>query len=151
MGVLGWGCMAHTLEELPIYSKLLEFWEVVSAMLKESAVRRNRRLYEQIEEANDSIESNLQEGFEQSSDAAFANFLVMAKGSLKEVRARTRRAHRKGLVEDHHLRRIEELGEPLAKMMGGFIKYLQASGFTDRGRHAVAPKPRRPSVATPKA
>jgi hypothetical protein len=25
-------------------------------------------------------------------------------------------------------------------MMGGFIKYLYASGFTDRGRHSVAPR-----------
>jgi hypothetical protein len=29
-------------------------------------------------------------------------------------------------------------------MMGGFIKYLNESGFTDRGRHGVAPKPLRP-------
>jgi four helix bundle protein len=86
----------------------------------------------------------MQEGFEQPSDAAFANFVVTAKGSLAEVRARTRRARRKGLVTDSHVGRIEELGEPLGKMMGGFIKYLQASGFTDRGRHAVAPRPPKP-------
>jgi four helix bundle protein len=137
--------MAKTLEELPLYSKVLEFWEAVSAMLKESGLCKNRRLFDQIDSANDSIESNMKEGFQQPSDAAFANFVVIAKGSLEEVVGRTRQGHRKQLVDDRHLQRIEELGEPLGKMMGGFVKYLQASGFTDRGRHGVAPKPRRPS------
>jgi four helix bundle protein len=138
--------MARTLDELPLYSKVLEFWEAVFAMLKESGVRRNRQLFDQIDSANDSIDSNMQEGFQQPSDAAFAHFVSIAKGSLEEVISRTRQARRKELVDDRHARRIEELGEPLGKMMGGFIKYLQSSGFTDRGRHKVAPKPRRPGI-----
>ena len=135
--------MAKTLDELPLYSKVLEFWEAVFAMLRDSSVRKNRQLFDQIDSANDSIDSNLQEGFQQPSDAAFAHFVGIAKGSLEEVIRRTRQARRKQLVDDRHLKRIEELGEPLGKMMGGFIKYLQSSGFTDRGRHQVAPKPRR--------
>lgn len=115
-------------------------------MLRDSGLRRNRSLYEQIDDANDSIDSNMQEGFQQPTDAAFANFLVTAKGSLEEVRARTRQAHCKRVIEDRHLTQVEALGEPLGKMMGGFIKYLQASGFTDRGRHGVAPKPRKPGI-----
>jgi len=137
--------MARTLEELPLYSKVQEFCEAVSAMLHESDIRKNRKLHDQIDDANDSIDSNLEEGFQQPSDAAFANFVVIAKGSLAEVRARTHRARRKRLVNDEQFARIEELGEPLGKMMGGFIKYLQASGFTDRGRHADAPRARRRS------
>lgn len=139
--------MANKLEDLPLYSKVLEFWEAVFAMLKESRLRRNRRLFDQIDSANDSIDSNMQEGFQQPSDAAFANFVVIAKGSLAEVIRRTRQARRKELVEERDVKRIEELGEPLGKMMGGFIKYLQSSGFTDRGRHGVAPKPRRDKQA----
>lgn len=141
---VGFG-MARTLEELPLYPKVLEFWEAVFAMLSDSRLRRNRRLYDQIDSANDSIEANMFEGFQQPSDAAFANFVTISKGSLEEVRDRTRQAFRKRLVDAHHLNRIEELGEPLATMMGGFIKYLQSSGFTDRGRHVSAPRPRRPT------
>jgi four helix bundle protein len=133
--------MARSIEELPLYSKILEFWDAVFAMLTQSRLRRNRKLYDQIDSANDSIEANMFEGFQQPSDAAFARFVSIAKGSLEEVRSRTRQAHRKRLVTDHQRNRVEELGEPLAKMMGGFIKYLQSSGFTDRGRHTVAPRP----------
>jgi hypothetical protein len=51
--------MAKTLEELPLYSKVLEFWEAVAAILRVSQVRRNRRLFDQIDSANDSIDAKL--------------------------------------------------------------------------------------------
>jgi len=136
--------MAKTLEELPLCSKVLEFWDAVSAILKHSQLRRNRKLFEQIDSANDSIDANMKEGFEQPSDASFANFVYTAKGSVEEVVGRVRQARRKDLVTDADLARVEELAVPLAKMMGGFIRYLRASGFTDRGRHSVAPSPRKP-------
>jgi four helix bundle protein len=136
--------MAKTLEELPLYSKVLEFWDAVAAILRNSQVRRNRKLFDQIDSANDSIDSNMKEGFEQPTDAAFAIFVNTAKGSLEEVLTRMRQARRKGLVSEPDLALVEELGQPLGKMMGGFIKYLRASGFTDRGRHSVAPSPPKP-------
>jgi four helix bundle protein len=133
--------MANRLEELPLYSKVLEFWDAVAAILRTSQVRTNRRLFDQIDSANDSIDSNMKEGFEQPTDAAFANFVNTAKGSLEEVVSRIRQAQKKGLVTDADLSRVEEFAIPLGKMMGGFIKYLRGSGFTDRGRHHVAPTP----------
>ena len=136
--------MAKTLEELPLYSKVLEFWDAVSAILKHSQLRRNRRLFDQIDSANDSIDANMKEGFEQPTDASFAKFVSTAKGSLEEVVVRMRQAHKKTLVTDTDVLRVQQLAEPLGKMMGGFIKYLRSSGFTDRGRHGVAPTPPKP-------
>lgn len=136
--------MAHKVEELPIYEEVQKFWAAVKQLLNTPALRRDRDLHEQIESANDSIDSNMKEGFEQPTDVAFSNFVFTAKGSTEEVIARTRQAHRKHLISDEQLAQVEQLGVPLGKMMGGFIKYLSASGFTDRGRHAVAPKPRKP-------
>jgi len=136
--------MAKRLEELPLYLKVVEFWEAVAAILRNSQVRRNRKLFDQIDSANDSIESNMKEGFEQPTDAAFAKFVNIAKGSVEEVMTRLNQARKKGLVTDADLAKIEESGVQLGKMMGGFIKYLRASGFTDRGRHHVAPSPPKP-------
>jgi four helix bundle protein len=135
--------MAKTLEELPLYDKVLEFWGAVSEILRTPKLRNDRALCDQIERANDSIDANMKEGFEQPSDAAFANFVFTAKGSAAEVIARLKQAHRKNYTDDEQLARVAALAEPLGKMMGGFIKYLAASGFTDRGRHSVAPTARR--------
>ena len=139
--------MAHTLEELPLYRKVLEFWYAVTEILKAPRLRNDRKLCEQIESANDSIDANMKEGFEQPTDAAFANFVFTSKGSTAEVIARMKEAHRKKHITDEQLAGIIALGEPLGKMMGGFIKYLAASGFTDRGRHSVAPTPPKPHKA----
>jgi four helix bundle protein len=136
--------MANTLEELPLYSEVLTFWHAVSAILKQSGLRRNRKLYEQIDSANDSVEANMKEGFEQPSDASFANFVYTSKGSVAEIVVRLREAHRKQLVTSEDLACIEQLAEPLGRMMGGFIKYLKKSGFTDRGHHRAAPSPPKP-------
>ena len=136
--------MANRFEELPLYEKVQEFWIAVTAILKRPALRKDFDLHGQIERANDSIDANMKEGFEQPTDASFANFVFTAKGSAAEVMARTKEAHGKGHISDEDLRRILELGEPLGKMMGGFIKYLAKSGFTDRGRHAIAPTPPKP-------
>ena len=135
--------MAHKLEELPIYEEVQTLWAAVNEMLQTPALRRNRKLHEQIERANDSIESNMKEGFEQPTDVAFSNYVFTAKGSTEELIAATKQAHRKRLITDDQLDRVVQLGVPLGKMMGGFIKYLTASGFTDRGRHGVAPTPPR--------
>ena len=139
--------MANKLEELPIYEEVQTFWAAVHEMLQTPALRRNRKLHEQIERAMDSIDSNMKEGFEQPTDVAFSNFVFTAKGSTEEIITATQQAHRKRLISDDQLARVVQLGVPLAKMMGGFIKYLAASGFTDRGRHSVAPTPPRPGNA----
>jgi four helix bundle protein len=96
--------MVKKLEELPVYSKAQELWRAVSAILKNPRLIRNQRLWRQIDDANDSITSNMEEGFEQPTDVAFANYLFTSKGSLKEVIARLRQAHSKGHITEDDLK-----------------------------------------------
>jgi four helix bundle protein len=138
--------MANTLEELPIYQKICQFWDAVTAILTTPALRRDRDLHNQIERAVNSVDANMKEGFEQPTDASFGNFVFIAKGSVAEVLTRARQAQKRGYIDDKQLATVVELGEPLGRMMGGFIKYLAESGFTDRGRHGVAPTRPRPTT-----
>jgi four helix bundle protein len=119
--------MAKRIEELPVYQHAVKFCDAISEILERPALRRNRKLWDQIAEANDSILANMKEGFEQSSDDAFANMLTYAKGSCAEVVARSFRAHRRQCLtaEEYAVRR--DMGEQLQRMLGGFIKYLRAA------------------------
>jgi hypothetical protein len=56
--------MAHKVEELPVFSYAQEFTVAVTAILKQSTLRRNSKAYEQIAEANESILANMDEGFD---------------------------------------------------------------------------------------
>jgi four helix bundle protein len=127
--------MAHHIEELPIYAKVVEFWSAVNALLDKPRVRNNRDLHGQISRANDSIPSNMVEGFEQGTDRAFANFLTHSKGSLAEVLARLKQAHFKKCITADELEPLLVAGDELGKMLGGFIKYLRRCGWGSRGSH----------------
>ncbi len=128
--------MAHKLEELPMYHKAEAFWSAVNAILETPRLRRDRKLHEQISDANDSITSNMEEGFEQGTDRAFAHFLTHSKASLAEVLRRLRQAHHKKLISKDELNPHLTAGEELGKMLGGFIKYLRRSDWNDRGSHS---------------
>jgi four helix bundle protein len=144
--------MAKRIEELPVYQHAVKFCDAISEILERPALRRNRKLWDQIAEANDSILANMKEGFEQSSDDAFANMLTYAKGSCAEVVARSFRAHRRQCLtaEEYAVRR--DMGEQLQRMLGGFIKYLRASGFKERGSYrSKHPNPRLQTPPKPSA
>ena len=129
--------MAHKIEELPIYSKVTAFWSAVNAILDRPKVRSDRDLHEQLSRANESVPSNMVEGFEQGTDRAFANFLTYSKGSLAEVLKRLKRAHFKRYITDDEMLSLLESGEELGKMLGGFIKYLRRCDWKDRGSHEI--------------
>ena len=127
--------MAHKLEELPLFPKMIAFCDAVDAILERPTWRRNRDLHDQIADANDSVTSNMYEGWEQPSDAAFAVYVYRSKASVAEVIGRLKRGLRRRLVSPEEIAVVEPMGEELGRMFGGFVKYLEASGFKDRGRY----------------
>ncbi|HTL46133.1 MAG TPA: four helix bundle protein [Vicinamibacterales bacterium] len=148
--------MAKKIEDLPVYQHALKFCDAVDAILQRPALRRNRRLWDQIAEANDSILSNMKEGFEQSSDDGFANMLTYSKGSCAEIVARLWRAHRRRCLTSEEYDAQRRMAEELQRMLGGFIKYLRATGFKDRGSYRAkhpapgpAPTPPAPNPVDP--
>jgi len=87
-------------------------------------------------DAADSITANMSEGFEQSTDAAFARYLYISKGSVAEVLTLLIASRRRRCISAEEFAPLRESGETLGRMLGGFIKYLERSGFKDRGRHS---------------
>ena len=113
--VLDGRSMANTLEELPIYQKVCEFWDAVTAILTTPALRRDRDLHNQIERAVNSVDANMKEGFEQPTDASFGNFVFIAKGSVAEVVTRARQAKKRGYIDDKQLATMSNSASPSGK------------------------------------
>ena len=132
--------MAKKIEEMPVFQKALEFCDAVTAILGRPGLCKDRKLWDQINDANDSITANMREGFEQSTDAAFAKYLYYSKGSVGEVLARLNRAHSKKYITNKERDPMIPIGEELGRMPGGFIRYLARSDFKDRGRHKLNPQ-----------
>jgi four helix bundle protein len=130
--------MAKRIEDLPIHSKVEEFWNAVNEILDRPAVCKDCDLHDQLSRANESIASNMVEGFEQGTDRAFAHYLTYSKGSVAEVLKRLRKAYYRRYITRQELDARIAQGEDLKKMLGGFIKYLEESDWKDRGRHHAA-------------
>lgn len=136
--------MAKKIEDLPIHSKIDEFWAAINAILDLPAVRKDFDLHNELSRANESVPSNMVEGFEQGSDRGFAHFLTYSKGSIAEIKKRLRKAYYKRYITREELDARLAQGEELAKMLGGFIKYLEQSDWKDRGYHREASKREHP-------
>jgi four helix bundle protein len=126
--------MAQRLEELPVYSKAHAFSVAVSAIASRPAFSRNRKLKDQIVDANASILANMAEGFEQSTDAGVAKYLYTAKGSVAEVVTRLKDAQRYGWITAEECADCAATGDEIGRMLGGWIKYLSRCDWKDRGR-----------------
>ena len=126
--------MAHKVEELPVFSLAQEFTVAVTAILDRSTLRRDSKLFEQIANATESILANMDEGFDQESDDAFAKYLYYSKGSVAEVMRRLPRAAIRGQVQRDEVAALVSKADQIGRELGGFIKYLRRSGFKDRGR-----------------
>ena len=129
--------MAHRIEDFPVFRDAQKFCAAVSGTLKASRVRKGSKAYNQIEDANDSIIANMDEGFAQESDDGFAKYLYYSKGSVEEVMRRFKRAASKGLVPVEDVRILGPMADSIGRQLGGLIKYLKKSGFRDRGRYRI--------------
>ena len=133
------GNVAETLEGLLVWQRARAFATAVFAILEQPAFDRERRLRDQIKDATDSVVSNIAEGFEQSTDRGFARYLYISKGSTKEVRTRLALALERRLIAVEQQRDADELGDEVARLTTGLIKYLAKSNRRNRGQGRTPP------------
>ena len=125
--------LARTLDELLVYRKSLAASLSISALMDRGAVRADRDLRTQLAAASGAVPANIAEGFGQQSDRQFAKYLFIARGSAQEVRAHLAVAHGRKYLNESELRELSGQYEEIARMLTGFIKYLQASDRKQRG------------------
>jgi four helix bundle protein len=124
---------AKTVEDLKLWEKATAFWRCVNGLLERPAFRRDWKLRAQLSDATDSVLSNIAEGFAQSTDRGFVRYLYDSKASTAEARSRLwMAAQRKHMTEDEY-RRADTIGDEVARMTVGLIKYLLSSDRRDRG------------------
>jgi four helix bundle protein len=127
--------MVEKLEDLRVYQRAVRYWNAVYSLFRRPGFRRDRKLREQVESANDSIKANIAEGFEQGTDAMFIRYLEYAKGSLAEVVSRLGDARAKGYITAREHERFADEAARIFDAIGKLIQYLDGCDWKDRGRH----------------
>jgi four helix bundle protein len=120
------------LEDLQIWQRALDFAHALFAVSRSVAFDRHLGLRAQLDDAADSVVSNVAEGFGQSTDRAFARYLVISRGSLLEIRAHLTIATSRGIVPAEAIVRLMDEAREIEKMILGLVRYLHRSDRKNR-------------------
>lgn len=109
----------------------IEAWKESRLLVKEIySYFRNVKDYsfrDQIQRASLSIMSNISEGFDRGTNREFIQFLIIARGSVSEVKSLSYAALDIGYIDKDALKKIHERCSKLTNLINGFIRYLKTS------------------------
>lgn len=112
-------------EELPIWTESIELGKEIYLLTSTGKFEKDYSFKDQIRRAVLSISSNITEGFERSNNNEFVRFLLIAKGSLGEVRSQLYFALALEYINRQSFENLNSRLELLAKQIGSFISYLK--------------------------
>lgn len=109
----------------------LEIWQEARILSKEiieftrnTDLKSNFRLRDQIKSSSGSVMDNIAEGFERDGNLEFRQFLSIAKGSAGETRSQLYRIYDNGYISNKEMIALTSKYETLSKRIANFITYL---------------------------
>ena len=107
-----------TFRELLVWQKSMDLVEDVYKTMKTFPTEERYGLCDQIRRAAVSIPSNIAEGFGRDSNADFAHFLTIARGSLFELSTQLEIASRLGYLQPSSglYPQVQEIGKMLSSL-----------------------------------
>jgi four helix bundle protein len=125
--------VAKCVEELQVYQKALTAADAVSAILKRPSFRTDPKLRDQLAHSSDAVPSLIADGFPQSTDRFFAQYLYRAKGESGETRTHLRIAWGREYITDSELAESSDRYNEIEKMLTGLIRHLERENRRHRG------------------
>ncbi|PQJ68699.1 four helix bundle protein [Polaribacter butkevichii] len=114
----------------------LEIWKLsrvlcndINTVANNTELRKDYKLYSQIDGSSGSVMDNIAEGFERNGNKEFIQFLSIAKASCGETRSQLYRVFDRNYINEKDFNKLKEQALKLSKMIGGFISYLKKSDF----------------------
>lgn len=116
-------------EDLEIWQEGRKLSQEIIGISRNSDLKTDFRLKEQIKSSSGSVMDNIAEGFERDGNLEFRQFLSIAKGSAGEARSQLYRIYDSGYIDKERLERLTIDYERLSKKIANFISYLNKKDF----------------------
>ena len=123
---------ARRFEDLRVWREARALSALIDEACSTHPLRRNFGLADQMRRAAVSIVSNIAEGFDRRSAPSFRHFLVIAKGSVAELRAQLYLCQDRGYLPPQQLESLHRRATNVSRMLLGLIRYLDASAGRPR-------------------
>jgi four helix bundle protein len=110
----------------------IESWKEARYLVKEIyslyQTCKDYAFKDQIQRAGLSAMSNIAEGFDRGTNKEFVQFLVIARGSVAEVKSLSYASLDVGYTTEDQFLNMRERCTALSNLINGFIRYLKNSG-----------------------
>lgn len=116
-------------EDLEIWIKSREICNKIFEIREKTDLKKDYRLFDQINGSSGSIIDNIAEGFERNGNKEFRQFLSIAKASCGETRSQLYRVLDRNYISQEEFDTENEKLIMISKQIGGFMNYLLQSDF----------------------
>lgn len=114
-------------EDLDIWKLSRILCDDINKVANKTELRKDYKLYSQIDGSSGSVMDNIAEGFERNGNKEFIQFLSISKASCGETRSQLYRVYDRNYVTMDEFNKLLEQTLVLSKMIGGFMNYLKKS------------------------
>ena len=112
-------------EDFEIWKESIELVVLFYNLIKNTDLKRDFVLSEQIKKSVISIPSNIAEGFERNNNNEFKHFLNIAKGSIGELKTQVYITLRLELINKHQFDELNNKIIRLSSKISNLITYLR--------------------------
>src|SRR3972149_3235294 len=112
-------------EDLEIWQLAMELSNDIYYIIKNTDLKADFALRNQIDKSSISVSDNIAEGFEREGNREFIQFLSIAKGSCGEVRSQLYKLKNRKHIEDVKFEELKNKAELTSKKISSFMNYLK--------------------------
>ncbi|BCY28653.1 four helix bundle protein [Flavobacterium okayamense] len=116
-------------EDLEIWIEARRLSLEIITISKNSELKTDFRLRDQVKSSAGSVMDNIAEGFERNGNREFIQFLSIAKASAGETRSQIYRIYDNNYIEEDKMQELVTEYEKLSIKIHNFINYLNKNEF----------------------
>lgn len=116
-------------EDLDIWIQARKLSKEIITISKNTELKNDFRLRDQIKSSAGSVMDNIAEGFERNGNREFIQFLSIAKASAGETRSQIYRVYDNNYIENDKMEELVIEYEKLSIKIHNFISYLNKNEF----------------------
>ena len=116
-------------EDLEIWQNARKLSKEIIEISKNTDLKNDYKLKDQIKGSSGSVMDNIAEGFERDGNLEFRQFLSISKGSSGETRSQLYRIFDSGYISEDQLKLLVDEYEHLSRKIASFISYLNKKDY----------------------